>query len=109
MPWDIEATDEFKGWFAALADKEATPIAVRLTLLREHGPALGYPYTSDIKGSKYGNMRELRIKQKAGSSVCSMLSTRVGRRSCCSLMTRLVMIDGTSGSSLGRQAVRGSP
>jgi hypothetical protein len=33
-------------------------------LLEEHGPNLGYPYSSDIKDSRHGNMRELRVKSK---------------------------------------------
>lgn len=64
MSWDIEVTDEFKAWHSGLSSDELVPVVARLALLREHGPALGYPYSSDIKGSRYGNMRELRIKHK---------------------------------------------
>ena len=31
-------------------------------LLQEAGPALGFPFSSGIKGSKYSHMRELRIQ-----------------------------------------------
>lgn len=33
-------------------------------MLMEAGPALGFPYSSGIKGSKYSHMRELRIQHE---------------------------------------------
>lgn len=35
-----------------------------MALLEEHGPNLAYPYSSAIKGSRHGNMRELRVQSK---------------------------------------------
>ena len=37
-------------------------------LLAEHGPALRFPFTSGVVGSRHGHMRELRI-QSAGRPV----------------------------------------
>ena len=34
-------------------------------MLEEHGPNLGFPQTSKVMSSRYGNMRELRV-QHAG-------------------------------------------
>ena len=33
-------------------------------LLEEKGPYLPYPYSSDVKGTKYGTLRELRVQSK---------------------------------------------
>ncbi|MBV9110447.1 MAG: type II toxin-antitoxin system RelE/ParE family toxin [Gemmatimonadetes bacterium] len=33
-------------------------------MLEQDGPALGFPYSSDIAGSRYGNMRELRAQSR---------------------------------------------
>jgi hypothetical protein len=33
-------------------------------LLGDPGPNLGYPYSSDIAGSRHGNLRELRVQSK---------------------------------------------
>ena len=33
-------------------------------MLMEAGPALGYPQTTDVKGSKFSHMRELRIQHE---------------------------------------------
>ena len=38
-------------------------------LLRERGVHLGFPYSSDVKGSKHGQMRELRVQHRACSDV----------------------------------------
>ena len=33
-------------------------------MLEEAGPALGFPYSSGIEGSKYSHMRELRVQHQ---------------------------------------------
>jgi hypothetical protein len=37
-------------------------VAARVELLMEYGPKLPYPYSSGIKGSRHGVMRELRVQ-----------------------------------------------
>lgn len=59
--WTVEYTDEFEQWWLALAEKVQDDIDNVVSLLEEHGPMLGWPYSSDIKGSKIA-MRELRIQ-----------------------------------------------
>ena len=39
-----------------------------VSLLHELGPLLRFPYSSDVKGSRYGHMRELRV-QSAGRPI----------------------------------------
>src|SRR5271166_1220870 len=41
MAWDIEATDEFKQWFAGLAEAEQISIGRKVDLLEMVGPVLG--------------------------------------------------------------------
>ncbi len=38
MAWDIEATDEFKQWFAGLAEAEQISIGRKVDLLEMLGP-----------------------------------------------------------------------
>ena len=33
-------------------------------MLEEKGPHLPYPYSADVKGAKYGSMRELQIQHE---------------------------------------------
>lgn len=65
MAWEVEHTDEFEVWWDGLTEDEQESIAVVVGVLEERGPQLGHPYGSDVKSSRHGNMRELKI-QHAG-------------------------------------------
>lgn len=62
MSWDVEFTDEFGDWWDSLTVSEQEKIAVEVTLLRRYGPSLPFPHSSQVKGSRHGHMRELRIQ-----------------------------------------------
>ena len=61
--WNVEYTDEFETWWSELTDAAQDDIDRVVLLLEKNGPTLGYPYSSDIKGSKI-KLRELRIQHK---------------------------------------------
>ena len=65
MTWDVEYTDEFGAWWSALTEAEQESIDVSVRLLETMGPQLPFPHSSDVKKSRHGHMRELRI-QHAG-------------------------------------------
>jgi hypothetical protein len=65
MKWDVEYTDEFEAWWDNLSEAEQDSVQASVQLLGDDGPQLGFPHTSDIKGSQHGNLRELRV-QHAG-------------------------------------------
>jgi hypothetical protein len=65
MKWDVEYTDEFEAWWDRLNDAEQDSVQATVMLLSDDGPHLGFPHTSDIKGARHGNLRELRV-QHAG-------------------------------------------
>jgi hypothetical protein len=67
MAWEVEGTDQFADWFAALADDEQVDIGRVVEMLVEHGPALPFPYSSGVSASKHRHMRELRVEH-AGRS-----------------------------------------
>lgn len=62
MSWEVEFTDEFEEWWQGLAEAVQDAIDRSVHLLEAKGPALPFPHSSDIKGSKHGNMRELRVQ-----------------------------------------------
>ena len=62
MSWEVEYTDEFGQWWRGLVDSHQDAVAARVELLREQGPHLPYPYSSDIRSSRHGVMRELRVQ-----------------------------------------------
>jgi hypothetical protein len=57
---EVEATEEFEAWFLALKDKDAEAVARVVGLLEQKGVALGFPYSSEIKGSQA--LRELCVQ-----------------------------------------------
>jgi len=60
MSWDIEYTDEFGQWWSSLSEDEQVSLAASVQLLEERGPALGFPHSSAIKGSKHSHMQHER-------------------------------------------------
>jgi hypothetical protein len=64
MAWEVEYTDEFEIWWNGLDEEEQVEIDAIVGLLEEKGPHLPYPYSSDIKGTKYTVIRELRVQHK---------------------------------------------
>jgi hypothetical protein len=65
MPWEVEYTDEFAGWWESLDEDEQESVDFAVRLLEEHGPTLRYPHSSGVEGSRHAHMRELPI-QHAG-------------------------------------------
>lgn len=64
MPWEIEVSDEFKDWYASLTDEECGTVNDVVEALAQLGPALGRPQVDTLKGSRYPNMKELRIQHR---------------------------------------------
>ncbi len=60
--WLVEYTDEFGEWWSSLHEEDQEDIAATVGELEKQGPALPYPYSSDVRGSKHGPMRELRVQ-----------------------------------------------
>ena len=58
--WNVEFTDEFEEWWETLNEDEQSRIAFSVNLLRQAGPSLPFPYSSVVRQSRHGSMRELR-------------------------------------------------
>lgn len=64
MICEVEYTDEFEEWWGELDAEQQGTVDAYVKMLEEFGIALGYPYSSDIKGSKHRHMRELRPQHR---------------------------------------------
>jgi hypothetical protein len=64
MAYEVEYTDEFEAWWDGLNEAEQDSVDVAVRLLEDRGPSLPFPYSSGIKGSRHGHMRELRIQHQ---------------------------------------------
>ena len=57
-------TNEYENWFTSQDEEAKIIINAKVLVLQEFGPNLGRPYVDTIKGSKYKNLKELRINHK---------------------------------------------
>ena len=62
MKYEIEVTDEFKSWWNELRTQEQRDVTRVVEALEAHGTALPKQYSSSIRTSKHGHMRELRVQ-----------------------------------------------
>ncbi|CAI0824369.1 TPA: type II toxin-antitoxin system RelE/ParE family toxin [Serratia fonticola] len=62
--WEIKTTDTFDEWFSRLEDTDRASVLASLIVLREKGPQLPRPYADTVKGSRYSNMKELRVQNR---------------------------------------------
>ena len=62
--WPVKYTLEYEDWFTEQDEESKVVINSKVILLSEFGPNLGRPYVDTIKGSKYKNLKELRIKYR---------------------------------------------
>ena len=62
MSWEVEYTNEFGQWWQELSDDQQDAVVAKVELLEERGPSLPYPYSSNVKSSRHGVMRELRVQ-----------------------------------------------
>ena len=64
MTFEVEHTNEFEEWWTGLSEGAQISITSTVLLLAERGPALPFPYSSGIKGSRHSHMRELRVQHE---------------------------------------------
>jgi hypothetical protein len=64
MTWEVEASDEFLDWYRGLLQDERANVAAAIEMLELHGPELGRPYVDTLRGSKFPNMKELRVQHR---------------------------------------------
>ncbi len=57
-------TDTFARWYEELDDLDRPSVLAGLLVLREKGPTLSRPFADTIQGSRFNNMKELRIQSK---------------------------------------------
>ena len=61
MP-EVEYTDQFGCWWDSLIEDQQDDIDRVVGLLENDGTQLGFPYSSNIQGSRHSHMRELRVQ-----------------------------------------------
>src|ERR1700722_8645238 len=64
MEWEVLSDEAFAEWLDAQAVGLRREIAAHASLLKQYGPMLGRPRVDSVKGSKFPNMKELRVQWK---------------------------------------------
>jgi hypothetical protein len=64
MAWTVEYTVEFGEWWQALSSGQQEDVAAHVEELERRGPHLPFPYSSDVRRSRHGQMRELRVQSR---------------------------------------------
>lgn len=64
MTCSVEFTDEFEAWWNSLSEYEQVSVDASVRILEQFGPSLRYPHSSNVRGSAYGHMRELRVQHE---------------------------------------------
>jgi len=62
VAWEVEFTGEFEKWWHTLSEAEQGKVDARVQLLMDRGPNLGFPFSSQVKSSRFPEMRELRAQ-----------------------------------------------
>lgn len=62
--YEVEFTDEFAGWWDGLDTGEQSSVAYSIRLLEEYGIDLKRPHADTVHGSRFPNMRELRVQHQ---------------------------------------------
>ncbi len=61
VPWTVEVTDEFEGWWDQLTEDERVSIDGMIRVIETQGPVLGHPYDFAVRGSQITQLRQLRV------------------------------------------------
>jgi hypothetical protein len=57
----VNTTPVFAQWFETLDERAKEHVSSTIGFLRNEGPTLGRPYADTLKGSRFANMKELRV------------------------------------------------
>jgi len=64
MNYNVIFTEECHKWFYSLPESTRGAVYGYVEMLETYGPHLGFPYSSQIQGSVYNHLRELRVQHR---------------------------------------------
>jgi hypothetical protein len=62
MTWEVEVSDEFIVWYDSLDEQEGVSVDSAVDTLVKNGPALGRSLVDTLKGTRFTNLKELRVQ-----------------------------------------------
>ena len=91
MAHEVEFTPEFEVWWNGLETFDQENVSYSVSLLTQFGPALARPHADTLKGCKYPNLKELRVR--SGGKPIRVMYAFDPRR------VALLLVGGTKGDS----------
>ncbi|CAO5020921.1 hypothetical protein NIES3806_09310 [Microcystis aeruginosa NIES-3806] len=64
MEWNIIFDEAFRDWLYEQEETVQDSILAYIGLLKQKGPLLGRPYVDTLQGSRYPNLKELRVQHQ---------------------------------------------
>ena len=62
MKFEVEFTAEFEAWWDELSVRDQRAVTAIVNHLERRGPVLRKEYSSSVRSSRHGRMRELRVQ-----------------------------------------------
>ena len=62
--WTVKTTELFDAWFDVQDDATQEKVLAGLLALAQGGPSIGRPLVDTIKGSRFTNLKELRVQHQ---------------------------------------------
>lgn len=62
--WTVLTTERFEEWLNAQDEPTQEKVLAGLLALQQGGPGVGRPLVDTLKGSRYPNMKELRVQHQ---------------------------------------------
>ena len=62
--WVVATCEPFDVWYESLSEVDRENVLAAIFVLQKFGPRLGRPHADTVKGSRFPNMKELRIQSK---------------------------------------------
>lgn len=84
-------TDQFESWWNLLSEDERISVDGMIRVLEAQGPSLGPPYSIEIAGSRFAQLRQLLVPH-GDRAICVLYSSDDGRQT-------LVLLTGTTAGS----------
>jgi len=79
VKWEVDLHDDFVPEYRDLHQDVQDELLAQIELLEQFGPQLGRPRADTLNGSRYANMKELRLMPLTESGVWPSLSTQSAR------------------------------
>ena len=64
MSWTVTYVSEFASWLRRQSDAFREDLMAYVIALEDQGPQLGRPHCDRVEGSRFANMKELRVQHR---------------------------------------------